>query len=61
MRELYFMFCNWVGYIIIYTHHYSEHAIVRNSHIALMKYVSKRDIHGCRKLKQIFQIQVKKL
>lgn len=61
---LYWRFCNWVGYIIVLRDWYDPNTFTlkkKNSHLALLKYTSKADEAGWRKLKEIFQIQIRKV
>ena len=64
MRELYFKFCNWVGYIIVFRDWYDLQTFTlkrKNSHLSLLKYTSKADENGWRRVKEIWQIQIKKI
>lgn len=64
MTTLYWRFCNWIGYIIVFRDWYDPNTLTlkkRNSHLALLKYTSKADDAGWRKVKEIFQIQIRKV
>jgi hypothetical protein len=64
MRELYWKFCNWIGYIIVFRDWYDPQTFTlkrKNSHLSLLKYTSKVDENGWRRVKEIWQIQIKKI
>jgi hypothetical protein len=64
MKELYWKFCNWVGYIIVFRDWYDPQTFTlkkKNSHLSLLKYTSKADDAGWRRVKEIWQIQIKKI
>lgn len=64
MTTLYWKFCNWIGYIIVFRDWYDPNTLTlkkKNSHLALLKYTSKADDAGWRKVKEVFQIQIRKI
>lgn len=64
MTTLYWRFCNWIGYIIVFRDWYDPNTLTlkkKNSHLALLKYTSKADDAGWRKVKEVFQIQIRKV
>ena len=64
MTNLYWKFCNWIGYIIIFRDWYDPQTFTlkkKNSHMAILKMISKEDQNGHRRVKEVFQIQIKKI
>ena len=64
MTNLYWKFCNWIGYIIVFRDWYDEETFTlkkRNSHMAILKMISKEDENGHRRVKEVFQIQIRKI
>lgn len=64
MVTLYITICRWIGYTIVFRDYYDVKTFTlrkKNSHMALLKYVGKPDQNGYIKVKEIFQIQIKRL
>ena len=64
MTNLYWKFCNWIGYIIVFRDWYDPQTFTlkkKNSHMAMLKMISKEDEHGHRRVKEVFQIQIRKV
>jgi hypothetical protein len=57
-------FLNWVGYIIVFRDYYDPETFIlkkKNTHVAILKCTSKVDENGWRSVKEIWQIQIKKI
>ena len=64
MKNLYWKFCNWIGYIIVFRDWYDVETFTlkkKNSHMAILKIISKEDENGHRRVKEVFQIQIRKI
>ena len=64
MKNLYWKFCNWIGYIIVFRDWYDVETFTlkkKNSHLLLYKIVSSTDDAGWRKLEEVYRIQIKKI
>tara|TARA_R110000868_G_scaffold82871_4_gene233827 strand:+ start:978 stop:1172 length:195 start_codon:yes stop_codon:yes gene_type:complete len=64
MTNLYWKFCNWIGYIIVFRDWYDPQTFTlkkKNSHMAMLKMISKEDENGHRRVKEVFQIQIRKV
>ena len=64
MKNLYWKFCNWIGYIIVFRDWYDVETFTlkkKNSHLAILKIISKKDENGYRRVKEVFQIQIRKI
>lgn len=64
MTNLYWKFCNWIGYIIVFRDWYDVETFTlkkKNSHMAILKMISKEDENGHRRVKEVFRIQIRKI
>ena len=63
MRKLYWKFCELIGYVIVFDSWCCPYTfkIKKNTHLSLLKFISKRDSKGLIAVKQIFTIQIKRL
>lgn len=64
MTNLYWKFCNWIGYIIVFRDLYDVETFTlkkKNSHMAILKIISNEDENGHRRVKEVFQIQIRKI
>ena len=64
MKKLSWRFLNWIGYVIVFRDSYDRETftlIKKNTHMALLKCTSKRDANGWRSVKEVFEIQIKKI
>ena len=53
-----------IGYTIYLRDYYDPQTFTlkkKNSHLAILKIISKTDDNGYRKVKEVFQIQIKKI
>lgn len=64
MRNFYWKLCKWIGYAITLRDYYNPKTLTlkkKNSHLAILKIISKPDENGYRRVKEIFQIQIRKI
>lgn len=57
-------FLNWIGYVIVFRDYYDPETftlVKKNTHMVIHKCIGKADEKGYRKVKQIFEIQIKKI
>lgn len=62
--KLSWKFLNWIGYVIVFRDYYDPQTftlVKRNTHMVIHKCISKTDENGYRRVKQIFEIQIKKI
>lgn len=62
--RLYWTICKRIGYIITLRDYYDPKTftlVKKNSHMALLRYIGKEDENGYIKLKEVWQIQIKKI
>ena len=53
-----------IGYTVFFRDYYDPQTFTlkkKNSHLAILKIVSKTDENGYRKVKEVFQIQIRKI
>lgn len=62
MKKLYYKLCDRIGYLLILQHNYDPQTFeyTKYNRIILFKFIGKRDDAGFRKIKEIFQIQLKR-
>lgn len=64
IHRLYWELSNYVGYIITVRDYWDPETFTlkkNNTHLVLYKIVSKPDDAGCRRLEQVYRIQIKKI
>ena len=64
MKNLYWKFCNWIGYIIVFKDWYDVETFTlkkKNSHMAILKMISKEDVNGHVSVKEVVRIQIRKI
>jgi hypothetical protein len=64
MRKVYYKICRLVGYIVVLRDYYDVQTFTlkkKNSHLALLKYVGEVDENKTSRVKEIFQIQIRKV
>lgn len=64
IANVYWTVCRTIGYMVVFRDYYDPKTftlIKNNSHMALLKYVGKVDDNGYIKVKEIWQIQIKKI
>jgi hypothetical protein len=64
MKRLYWRFCKWIGYTTTLRDYYDPKTLTlkkKNSHLSLLKHMGETDDKGWIKVKEIFQIQIRKI
>ena len=62
--KLYWRICRRIGYIIILRDYYDPKTftlVKKNSHMALLKHIGKEDEQGHIRVKEIWQMKIKKI
>jgi hypothetical protein len=62
--KLSWRFLNWIGYVIVFRDYYDPETftlVKKNTHMVIHKCTSKTDANGWRNVKQIFEIQIRKI
>jgi hypothetical protein len=64
IADLYWRACRRIGYIITLRDYYDPKTftlVKKNSHMALIKYIGKEDENGYVRVKEVWQIRIKKV
>jgi hypothetical protein len=62
MRKLYFNICKTLGYIVVFRDYYDAETLtlkVKNSHIALIKFIGEEDERGYIKVGEVFSFRIR--